>query len=397
MKKSQLVAFTQKRHSTDANHSASPTDASPTNDPSHQQQEQREHAQVAQAAALQFDDLPEPLEDVQAVPSQQAHAQGAKLSNDSQKVLAFGVSGEKQGKPVQKELEENIRERTEKYHEPLEDVHLVKLSSLITSPIDLRTLGIKGLKLPERTIQSALTDNPGAIQAAAYIVLSTWRKKYEDPVAAFNNLVTALRKCRMYKFALNLTGGAQKRHPKVATAPTSAGLGDASPIKDPSHQQQEQRERADAAAVQSDDLPESLNDVHLVKLSRLITTETELRRLGIEGLKITESNIQSALTDIAGNIRMAAHSVLSPWRRKYQDQSEAFRDLIAALEKCDMNQYTSQLKSQPRAGSSSAGPGTVINRESPKTPESEPLLAHPQVNTIKFIIPVFSTNFVNTA
>ena len=276
------------------------------------------------------------------MPSQQAQAQGAKTSIESQKVLAFGLCGE-----------------YEEYDEPLEDIHLVELSSLITSPIDLRTLGIKGLKLPESTIQSALTDNPGAIQAAAYSVLSTWRKRYKDPVAAFNNLVTALRKCWMYNFAWNLTKGAQRRHSKDTTDPTSSGPADTLPISTSSHQQQEQGERTDAAAVQSDDLPEHLNDVHLVKLSRLITTETELRRFGIEGLKLPESNIQSALTNNPGDIRMAAHSVLSPWRKKYQDQSVAFRDLVAALEKCDMNQFTTQLKSQPRVGPSS-----------PKTSES---------------------------
>ena len=391
MKKPQLLAFTQKRHSTDVIPSVSPTDASPTNDPSHQQLEQREHAQVAQAAALQYDDLPEPLEDVRAVPSLQAEAQGAKTSNDSQKVLAFGLCGGEQCRSIQKEIEEKKLERTEEYDEPLNDVHLVTLSSLITSPIDLRTLGIKGLKLPPSIIQSTLTDNAGAIQEAAYSVLSTWRKRYKDPVAAFNDLVTALRKCRMYKFASNLTEGVQKRHPKDATAPSSAGPADASPISNSSHQQQEQREGADAAVVQSDDLPESSNAVHLAKLSRSITTPTELKTLGIESLKIPESNIQSALTNNRGDIRAAAYRVLSTWRKKYEDPSEAFRDLVAALEKCDMNQYASQLQPHPQAGPSSDGPGTVTNRKSPKTTDSEPLLAPRQVNTIKFIIPVFSS------
>ena len=279
--------------------------------------------------------------------------------------------------------------------EPLTDEHLLKLSGWITSPTDLRKLGIEGLKLPESTIQSALTDNPGAIQAAAYSVLSTWRKKYEDPVAAFNNLVTALRKCWMHKFASNLTEGAQKRHPKDAAAATSAGPAGASPSKDSSHQQQEQRERADAAAVQSDDLPEPLNAVHLVKLSHLITSPTELKTLGIEGLKIPESNIQSALTNNPGDIRAAAYRVLSTWKKKYEDPSVAFMDLVAALEKCDMNQYLTQLK--PQAGPSSDGPRTVTKRESPKTTESELLLPRRQVTTIKFIIPVFFINFVNTA
>ena len=280
------------------------------------------------------------------------------------------------------------------YDEPLTEMHLEDLSRSITTKLALRRLGINGLELPHRIIQSALTNNQQDIRDAAFKVLSEWWKRQADPVAAFNELVTTLRKCKMKTLASNLTEGARKRHSEYVTDPTSASPADASSISNSSHQQQEQRERADAAAVQSDDLPESLNAVHLVKLSHWITTETELRRLSIEGLKIPESNIQSALTNNRGNICAAAYRVLSTWQKKYEDESVAFRDLVAALEKCDMNQYTSQLKSQPRAGPSSAGSRTVTNRKSPKTPESEPLLAHPQVNTIKFIILAFFINFV---
>ena len=62
-----------------------------------------------------------------------------------------------------------------------------------------------------------------------------------------------------------------------------------------------------------------LRDVHLVKLSRLITTETELMRLGKEGLKLHESFVQSALTDNPGDIHYAAFDVLSRWRKRYKD------------------------------------------------------------------------------
>ena len=79
----------------------------------------------------------------------------------------------------------------------LNDGHLLDLSRLITSQTELRILVIKGLKLSESTVQSALTDNPGDIHAAAYFVLRTWRYWQEDQVAAFNDLVTALKKCRM--------------------------------------------------------------------------------------------------------------------------------------------------------------------------------------------------------
>ena len=58
--------------------------------------------------------------------------------------------------------------------------------------------------LPESTVLSALADNPGDIHEAAYSVLSTWRKTYEDQVEAFNDLITALKKCHMNQLAAQL-------------------------------------------------------------------------------------------------------------------------------------------------------------------------------------------------
>ena len=147
--------------------------------------------------------------------------------------------------------------------EPFNEEHLLDVSHLIVTRGDLRTLVIKGLKFPESTIQSALTDNPGDIHGAAYRVLSEWWKRQEDPVAASNELVTALKRCRMKK--PQLLAFTQKRH-SMDVIP-SVSPTDASPTNDPSHQQQEQREHAlvaHAAALQFDDLPEPLEDVRAV-------------------------------------------------------------------------------------------------------------------------------------
>ena len=201
--------------------------------------------------------------------------------------------------------------------EPLKDEHLVDLSLLIATTSDLRTLGIEGLKLPESTIQSALTDNPTDIQEAAYSVLSEWWKRQEDRVAAFNDLVATLKKCGMKKS--QLVAFTQKRHSTNAEAAPPARPRVVSPTNDSSHEMT--------------DLAQTLKDVHLVKLSSLITSPLELRTLGIEGLKLPPSIIDSALSHYPGDIRMAAHSVLSEWRKKYENQSEAFWDLIAALKK----------------------------------------------------------------
>ena len=80
-----------------------------------------------------------------------------------------------------------------------------------------------------------------------------------------------------------------------------------------------------------------------MELSLLITSPTELRRLGVEGLKLTSSTVQEALTNNPGDIEAAAHDVLSLWRKQYEDQVEAFNDLSAALIKCGMNKQAAQL------------------------------------------------------
>ena len=347
---SQLVAFAQKRDSTNAE-TATPIshgDTSPINISSPQQQGQREPALAAPLQAL--------------------------LNSD---------------------------EKT------LKDVHLEKVSSLITNPKELKTLGIEGLELPPSTIDSALTHYPGDIRMAAHSVLSEWRRKYEDQSEAFWDLVAALKKYyRLEHQIIELTPQRDSTDAEVATA---ASRRDPSPINDSSHRQQEQREHAQARQqgvtgidalwdeLNSDEMTnvtEPLNDERLLDVSLCICSPEDLRRLGIKGLKLPANKIDSALANKPGDIHAAAYSLLSTWRKGQKNKVTASRNLVTALRECNMNQYVSQLESQPRAGPSSAGSRTVTNRESPKTPESEPLLAHPQVNTIKFIILVFFINFV---
>ena len=80
----------------------------------------------------------------------------------------------------------------------------MELSRLITTKTDLRRLGIEDLKLPASRVESALADNPGKIHMAAWSLLMTWREMYEDPVEAFNDLFTALKKCHMNILASKL-------------------------------------------------------------------------------------------------------------------------------------------------------------------------------------------------
>ena len=228
---------------------------------------------------------------------------------------------------------------------PLKDEHLVVLSNLITNEAELRTLGTIGLKLPLTTIQSAVNDSR-RIANAGITVLLEWQRQYEDPVVAFNDLITALRKCGMKKLALELVAIARKRHSTDTEAATSASPRDASPTNDSSHQQAAIQTASVQPELNSDEMTnvtEPLNDRHLLKLSGLITSPTDLRKLGIEGLKLSANKIQSALTNNPGDIQEAALSVLSDWKKSYLDRSAAFRDLVTALRKCGMNQLVSKL------------------------------------------------------
>ena len=71
------------------------------------------------------------------------------------------------------------------------------------------TLGIKGLELPDFKIKSALYDNK-SIQSAAYEVLSSWRKQYENSEEAFQNQIAALVKVEMNQLATELQNWTQR-------------------------------------------------------------------------------------------------------------------------------------------------------------------------------------------
>ena len=74
----------------------------------------------------------------------------------------------------------------------LTDALIVELSDRISNKDKLRTFGINVLKIPEHTIESAVTNNPRSIQSAAYDVLSLWGKQQNNRQEAFSSLQAAL-------------------------------------------------------------------------------------------------------------------------------------------------------------------------------------------------------------
>ena len=81
----------------------------------------------------------------------------------------------------------------------------------------------------------------------------------------------------------------------------------------------------------------------LWNLSQEITTEEDLLTLGLTGLKLSGSVIQTALTDSQRSINIAAHTVLQKWLQQYKNTEEAFTDLQAALRQCKMSNLASKL------------------------------------------------------
>ena len=95
-------------------------------------------------------------------------------------------------------------------HVFLKDEHLVSLSQRITSEKEPLELGVKGLKLEDFIIKSALFNHKQDIQSAVYDVLSSWVKQYESREEAFGHLQTALKRCNMKLLADELLGWTSK-------------------------------------------------------------------------------------------------------------------------------------------------------------------------------------------
>ena len=85
----------------------------------------------------------------------------------------------------------------------LTDEHILKLSERIRCQSELLNLGVRTLKLPERIVQTALT-NKNEIQSAANDVLQTWFKKQKNGAEAFSNIQNALEESGLNLLAMEL-------------------------------------------------------------------------------------------------------------------------------------------------------------------------------------------------
>ena len=69
----------------------------------------------------------------------------------------------------------------------------------------------------------------------------------------------------------------------------------------------------------------------LVSLSRFLTDESKIRRLGINGLGMKEHHIAAKIYNNRGDIVTAAYKVLNQWKHSQEDMKDAYVKLGQAL------------------------------------------------------------------
>ena len=88
---------------------------------------------------------------------------------------------------------------------------------------------------------------------------------------------------------------------------------------------------------------ECLTDEHIVRLSERISSEGEVRNLGLKVLKLSQPDIQSALTNNPKDIQSAAYEVLQKWFRQKESGQQTLSSLVESLRENEMNSLVTEL------------------------------------------------------
>ena len=89
---------------------------------------------------------------------------------------------------------------------------------------------------------------------------------------------------------------------------------------------------------------DSLQDEHVLELSKRITSAEELMDLGIKGLGLPDFKIKTAMYDHSDSIQAATYELLSTWLKKQTDRREAYKNMCAGLKRAEMNQLAANLR-----------------------------------------------------
>ena len=88
----------------------------------------------------------------------------------------------------------------------------------------------------------------------------------------------------------------------------------------------------------------SLEDVHLLELSKRITNAQDLEDLGIKALKLPGFKIKTALYDHSDSIQAAAHDVISYWVKQQPNRQVAYITMIERLKEVQMHQLATEVQ-----------------------------------------------------
>ena len=102
-------------------------------------------------------------------------------------------------------------------------------------------------------------------------------------------------------------------------------------------------------------LSDTLDDVHILELSKRITSESDLMELGIKGLRLEKFLIEAALYRHPKDIQDAALDVLSEWMKQQRNMTDAYTTLLKCLD-VHSNSSSQPLSSPVQAPSNAASP-----------------------------------------
>ena len=92
-----------------------------------------------------------------------------------------------------------------------------------------------------------------------------------------------------------------------------------------------------------DPFSRTLEDEHVLNISRKVTDVGILRKLAYRGLKLEDHEIESSITNKQNDIQSAMHELLKIWCRKQNNGEEAFSNLHAALQECRLIMLADEL------------------------------------------------------
>ena len=101
----------------------------------------------------------------------------------------------------------------------------------------------------------------------------------------------------------------------------------------------------------------ALSDRHLLMLSRKITKVSDLRYIGLKGLKLKGNTIDTILNNNEKDTGEAAYKILQEWYQHQKNKHKAYTKLLKALQKCDFDMIATELKNsveKPASSSSSS-------------------------------------------